>query len=52
MFSKVSINQTYIDHDEASGLEDVATDGVKEDLRLKTDVNLHCWRKLLVLLDK
>ena len=44
--------QTYINHDEASGLQGVATDGIKEDLCLKTDVNLHCWKKMLVLSDE
>ena len=43
---------TYIDHDETSRLKNVATDRVKENLCLETNVNLHCWRKLSVLLNK
>ena len=43
---------TYIDHDQASRLKDVATDRVKEDLSLKTYVNLHCWWKMLDVLNE
>ena len=35
---------THIDHDQAPRLEDVAADGVEQDLRLEADVDLHCWR--------
>ena len=38
---RISIILTHINHDQASGLEDVSSDGVEEDFCLKTDVNLH-----------